>query len=524
MENRFLALIDLDGTLLSHRSKISKHNLEGIKEFLNDGNQVAICTGRWPVSATIFNDTIEKFTSLKNKYLVSLNGSLIFNLIENKIIYESLIDSSIFNQLINLIKDNNFALWIYSKKGIENRKIYTHKIGLKWLMNKFNYGKIVDLKEMLDDDQVYKILVFNFGLFSHKRFSEFGKMLKNNFEKDLTISLTSKYCIEITGLNASKGNGLDFISDIEKINPMNFVAIGDSGNDISMFKKAGHKICLGNKNKTLYSWANKQIKNKKGVKKALDYVNGLNYSFDKEKTLLIDFTGIKYFNINQSEFNKYEALWNFLINQNNVAILSHLSMWDMQNMFKNFFINEKIILISDSGNNIKFCKNKDKYLSKNIFSLTQLVCIRGLLASRINNNPNISVLINRLNDKNIFLSTKKSNYAYFLENSMFSIENIEFINLSDNSSYLEELKDVTSVNIFGLDAIPKDVNFKSLNVNFENNVLRLSLKSNEESNFEKIIKKELSENILKINAKELLENNQIIFNEVNKFIVQHFLK
>ena len=89
MENRFLALIDLDGTLLSHRSKISKHNLEGIKEFLNDGNQVAICTGRWPVSATIFNDTIEKFTSLKNKYLVSLNGSLIFNLIENKIIYES---------------------------------------------------------------------------------------------------------------------------------------------------------------------------------------------------------------------------------------------------------------------------------------------------------------------------------------------------------------------------------------------------------------------------------------------------
>ena len=107
---------------------------------------------------------------------------------------------------------------------------------------------------------------------------------------------------------------------------------------------------------------------------------------------------------------------------------------------------------------------------------------------------------------------------------MFSNENIEFINLSDNSSYLEELKDVTSVNIFGLNAIPEDVNFKSLNVNFENNVLRLSLKINEESNFEKIIKKELSENILKINAKELLENNQIIFNEVNKFIIQHFLK
>ncbi|KFB07773.1 Cof-type HAD-IIB family hydrolase [Malacoplasma iowae] len=524
MENRLLALIDLDGTLLSHRSKISKHNLEGIKQFLIDGNQIAICTGRWPVSATIFNDTIEKFTSLKNKYLISLNGSLIFNLIENKIIYESLIDSNIFSQLVNLIKDNNFALWIYSKKGIENRKIYTHKINLKWLMNKFNYGKIVDLKEMSNDDEIYKILVFNFGLFSHKKFTDFGQLLKNNFEKDLTVSLTSRHCIEITGLNASKGDGLDFLSNLEKINPLKFVAIGDSGNDISMFKKAGHKICLGNKNKTLYSWANKQIKNKKGVKKALDYVKNINFNFDKEKTLLIDFTGIKYFNINQSEFNKYEAFWNFLINQNNIAILSHLSMWDMQNMFKHFFINEKVLLISDSGNNIKFCKNKDKYLSKNIFSLTQLVCIRGLLASSINNNPNISVLINRLNDKNIFLSTNKSNYSYFLNNSMFSNENIEFVNLSDNTSYLEELKDVTSVNIFGLDRIPEEANLKSLNVCFENNVLRLSLKNDEDFNYEKIIKKQLSDNILKIDARQLLENNQTIFDEVNKFIIQHFLK
>lgn len=524
MENRLLALIDLDGTLLSHRSKISKHNLEGIRDFLKNGNQVAICTGRWPVSATIFNKTIEKFTLLKNKYLVSLNGSLIFNLIEDKIIYESLIDFQTFNELISLIKQNNFALWIYSKKGIENRKIYTYRIGLKWLMNKFNYGKIVDLNEMPNDDQVYKILVFNFNLFSYKKFYEFGEMIKSNFDKKLTISHTSKHCIEITGINASKGNGLDFISGLEKIDPINFVAIGDSGNDISMFKKAGHKICLGNKNKTLYSWANKQIKNKKGVKKALDYVNNLKYSFDSEKTLLIDFTGIKYFDINQSEFNKYEAFWNFLINKNNIAILSHLSMWDMQNMFKSFFINEKVLLISDSGNNIKFCKNKDKYLSKNIFSLTQLVCIRGLLVSCINKNPNVSILINRLNDKNVFLSTNENNFSYFLENSMFSNQNIEFVNLTNNENYLEKLKNVTSINIFGINKIPEDANLKSLDVHFENNILRLSLKNKDNLAYEKIIKKELSKNIFKISAKKILENNQIIFDEVNKFVIQHFFK
>ena len=99
------AFIDLDGTLLNQRKIIPKNNLIALKKYVeNDGN-IVITTGRWPISAKKINDKIEKFSQIKNKYLISMNGANIFDLKENKIIYEKQINLNIFNEILQETKN-----------------------------------------------------------------------------------------------------------------------------------------------------------------------------------------------------------------------------------------------------------------------------------------------------------------------------------------------------------------------------------------------------------------------------------
>lgn len=46
--------------------------------------------------------------------------------------------------------------------------------------------------------------------------------------------------------NATKGNGLKFICDFLNVSMEKTFAIGDSGNDISMFQKAGFSVAMEN--------------------------------------------------------------------------------------------------------------------------------------------------------------------------------------------------------------------------------------------------------------------------------------
>ncbi|MDE5545801.1 MAG: HAD family hydrolase [Malacoplasma sp.] len=253
------AFIDLDGTLLNQRKRIPKNNLIALKKYVeNDGN-IVITTGRWPISAKKINDKIEKFSQIKNKYLISMNGTNIFDLKENKIIYEKQINLNIFNEILQETKNYNISAWIYSKKGIENKTVYSVKIPIKKIISKFNYGKIVELKnKKIENDHIYKAL---FLTWTKKEMSKFISFLKEKYENYLSIVEISNKVIEVTAKNTSKGEAIKIIQKIEKFKFENTVALGDSQNDLSMFKVCNYKICFNSEEKNLVDLANVSFKN-----------------------------------------------------------------------------------------------------------------------------------------------------------------------------------------------------------------------------------------------------------------------
>ena len=81
--------IDLDGTLLNSRGEISSENRNAIKKAKEQGIEVVLASGR--VSDSVLN--IAKDIGA-DKYFICGNGSMIYDMQKDKVIYENFINKS----------------------------------------------------------------------------------------------------------------------------------------------------------------------------------------------------------------------------------------------------------------------------------------------------------------------------------------------------------------------------------------------------------------------------------------------
>ena len=76
----------------------------------------------------------------------------------------------------------------------------------------------------------------------------------------MTIVQSSKIYLEITDLNATKGNALNFLKEYWNLKDEEVLASGDQDNDIDMLLKAGIKVCVGNNSQKLKEISDYQCK------------------------------------------------------------------------------------------------------------------------------------------------------------------------------------------------------------------------------------------------------------------------
>lgn len=260
------AFIDLDGTLLNSHKKITNNNLEALKNFVDFGGKIILITGRWPVSAFFYNNQIEQYTKQKNLYLVSLNGSLIYDLKNNQTIKDICIEDDIWKKLILFRKKFKLGLWIYFKKGIKDKTVLILNIPFKRIISYFNLGKVLSPKNVNNITDVYKILFLSLR---KKKIDKAFNWLKQYMSDYLEVIKTSKYNLEITAKNTDKGEALIYLSNLLKINKNEIVCFGDSGNDVPMFKQSNMNIAINPRNENLVPLSNHVVTGKDAIAKAL---------------------------------------------------------------------------------------------------------------------------------------------------------------------------------------------------------------------------------------------------------------
>lgn len=249
--NKIIAT-DLDGTLFypkDHKKMICDANLYFLQSFLDEGGRVILVTGR---SLDYGKKVIQRIG--RDCSVISYNGGCVYS--EGKIIYERVIENLAAKQIIDdaYQQFKNPGVFLMSENGL-----FIHlKFKSKFLRScyKFYYKTLRVYAEKIDYEEegylhelqtgrIFKIMLY-FGLGKRNReyASQTNKVIRQAYP-DIESSWSGNV-IELTAKDCSKAKALLSLCDKENIDKDKVYVVGDSGNDISMFKAFyEHSFCMG---------------------------------------------------------------------------------------------------------------------------------------------------------------------------------------------------------------------------------------------------------------------------------------
>ena len=235
--------MDLDGTaLLNDRCSFSPRLNAALEEAHSRGIEIAVITGR---QFSMLPPAVQNHPAWEN-LVVLCNGAQIRRMATGDVLYAKNIGREALEQLLQLSQNLDIPMEIsvdsvlyLTPKSLNQQLDLPHlDFHVNTILN--NHGMVVPTLEPLLDAAVEKVNLPHIPPHLHAQ--------AEDLLKDISVSAvwSSPNSIEITHPEAQKGIALDVLCDLLKIPVENTLALGDSGNDESMLKKAGLGIAMGN--------------------------------------------------------------------------------------------------------------------------------------------------------------------------------------------------------------------------------------------------------------------------------------
>lgn len=241
MHNYKMIALDMDGTLLDSGKRIMQETISDIEAASAAGKLVVLCTGRGKMEIKEYRDQI-----LTIRYAVLLSGALIYDLYEEKIIYQKLFPGEYVDRIISVAERYDGMIHYMTADHSVVRKdqvcqMSQYNMGIYQEMFSRVTDKADDVRKHLElVGTPLKMLIYFRNTRDRERGFEDLKELALEFVYAETSSL------EMTPKGIDKGEGLKRLSQNLGIAMDEIAAIGDSANDIQMFKAAGCSVAMKN--------------------------------------------------------------------------------------------------------------------------------------------------------------------------------------------------------------------------------------------------------------------------------------
>ena len=282
-----IATIDLDGTMLNQYGTVTQKTKEAIKRAQQKGIEIVIASGR-PIDSI---KTIAKEIQ-SEKYFISGNGAIIYDIAKKEIIYENILKKQKVLDIIKICEENSIYYNIYTEKEIIAKSLqcnvlYYHKENLnKEEKNKTHINIIDNIYDYIAnrEEKVLKITVcdstqsiFNSIMRKLKEIDDIEVLEVSHMSRKMIRQGTEEIPIEyfyteVSAKNVDKWNAIKVLKEKMRINTDEIVAIGDNINDEMMIKNAGLGIAMGQSHPHIKEIADKVVSanTEDGVAEALD--------------------------------------------------------------------------------------------------------------------------------------------------------------------------------------------------------------------------------------------------------------
>lgn len=249
--------IDMDGTLLTAKQQITTENIEAIQKAQSQGVEVVIATGRSFQEASFALDG----TELKCP-VICVNGAETRSA-SGEFIVSNPLNIEIAEKAAKILNKYHVYFEIYTNHGtfsVDRNKAVSILVDIFLSANpeadvdqvvKVAEGRVenrlVDFVDSYDlifkkeDNQIYKLFAFTTERDSLAAAKEELLVLPG-----LSVTSSGQENLELTSLDAQKGEALEAFVHEKGISLQETMAIGDNYNDLSMFKMAGRAVAMGN--------------------------------------------------------------------------------------------------------------------------------------------------------------------------------------------------------------------------------------------------------------------------------------
>lgn len=257
-----LIAIDLDGTLLNSYGQISEKNMLALKKAQENEISIVLASGRSTNSVKNIANDIGN-----NRYIICGNGSLIYDLQKEEIIYDKFIEKKKALQIIRICEENSIYYNVYTEnmviaKTLNNNVLFYHqKNANKSESKKTKINLVENIYKYVENLENENILKFTISDSSSIIFNSIIRKLRDiknidvldvaHMSRKIIKSGTEEvsinyYYTEITNKDVDKWNALDWLAKELNIKKEEIMTIGDNINDKLMIENAGLGVAMGN--------------------------------------------------------------------------------------------------------------------------------------------------------------------------------------------------------------------------------------------------------------------------------------
>lgn len=252
-----LIAIDMDGTLLTPEHEITPRTILAINKAIGQGVHVVIATGRAYYEA----HAIVREYRLQIPY-ICLNGAQVRDE-AHEVVADHPLSRDLITEVSEVLKAEDIFYQVYTDRAIYTTSIErdidifielakqsggtpdVDKIRrlMRERLSKTSLQEVRDYREIYEreDESILKFLAASSSRAKLVR----AKNYLNEID-DLAVSASSQGNIELTHADAQKGIALEKLADNLNIDLKDTMAIGDNLNDISMLKRVGTAVAMGN--------------------------------------------------------------------------------------------------------------------------------------------------------------------------------------------------------------------------------------------------------------------------------------
>ena len=244
-----LLLADVDGTLVTREKILTARAKDVVRKMRAAGVEFAITSGRPPRGMQMLIEPLALTTPI-----AAFNGGL-FVRPDLSVLEQRVLQANIIEPVMAMMKEHQLDTWIY--RGTEwfvHERHGPHVDREEWTV-KFPPTVVADFTGLTDN--VAKLVGVSDDLEAvarceravRERFSDDMQTQQSNPQREphplASAARSQPYYLDVTHPDANKGAVVLTLSKMLGIAPEEIATIGDMPNDISMFRKSGVSIAMG---------------------------------------------------------------------------------------------------------------------------------------------------------------------------------------------------------------------------------------------------------------------------------------